>query len=504
MHRFRSWTLDPPEWRTQRNRALSIEGGDGSALNVDFTTGVLDPKVSFSRIGNATFINSSGNVEWAAANMYANSAWNDATATPSGWTAFGLSATATVAIAADPEARTIAVTTGAGNQPFLYTAPTVSQGLVYTASVEIVSVTHGSGGASEEVQYNQVLAAPFASTFTYYMNGSSVGASAKVTQTGVLTCVYVAGSSSQIRIGFASAPRNNCSVTVKAPQHQPGEAITRTAFFRRTAAEGAYYAPRFDYDPNTLQSNGLLVEGSMANLIEQSQYCWGAGSVNTWVRSAQVHVNAVNGTAGASAVSRITGPDNVSLSGTSLFKEAASNYVRINQNFTSVISSTYTVSVWVRHTTSNNTGFLLGLFNGGTWLSATGSCSDPSVHVIGSASAGVEFRNLPINKWVRCSITAVATSTTTLFAIYPKVDTNDAATVYVWGSQAELGNGSSSYIPTGNSTVTRAFDNIDFADKNWFTSWTSTWITDVKIGHCSLAPYLLYVRSITDPYNNLS
>jgi hypothetical protein len=26
MHRFRSWTLDPPEWRTQRNRVLNIEG----------------------------------------------------------------------------------------------------------------------------------------------------------------------------------------------------------------------------------------------------------------------------------------------------------------------------------------------------------------------------------------------------------------------------------------------------------------------------------------------
>jgi hypothetical protein len=85
---------------------MPVEGGDGSTLSLDFTTGVLDPRLTFTRGGNATFINSSGLVEWAAANMFANSAWNDATATPSGWSAFGLSATATVAIASDPEART--------------------------------------------------------------------------------------------------------------------------------------------------------------------------------------------------------------------------------------------------------------------------------------------------------------------------------------------------------------------------------------------------------------
>jgi len=62
MHRFRSWTLDPPEYRTQRNRLLPIEGGDGSTLNLDFTTGVLDSRLSFIRNSTATYINSSGYV----------------------------------------------------------------------------------------------------------------------------------------------------------------------------------------------------------------------------------------------------------------------------------------------------------------------------------------------------------------------------------------------------------------------------------------------------------
>ena len=67
MHRFRSWTLDPPEYRTQRNRLLPIEGGDGSTLNLDFTTGVLDPRLTFTRASTATYINSQGYVTTMAA-----------------------------------------------------------------------------------------------------------------------------------------------------------------------------------------------------------------------------------------------------------------------------------------------------------------------------------------------------------------------------------------------------------------------------------------------------
>jgi hypothetical protein len=68
MHRFRSWTLDPPEWRTQRNRSLPIEGGDGSTLSLDFTTEVLDPRLTFTRSTTGTLINASGLVESAAIN----------------------------------------------------------------------------------------------------------------------------------------------------------------------------------------------------------------------------------------------------------------------------------------------------------------------------------------------------------------------------------------------------------------------------------------------------
>ena len=102
------------------NNMLTMNNlGDGSTLSLDFTAmgGVLDPRLTFSRASNATFVNSQGYVRYAGANMFPNSAFNDANPTPSGWNAFQLRATATITIPSDTEARTIS--TGAVlEQPF--------------------------------------------------------------------------------------------------------------------------------------------------------------------------------------------------------------------------------------------------------------------------------------------------------------------------------------------------------------------------------------------------
>jgi len=45
-----------------RQRTMNVEGGDGSTLSLDFTTGVLDPRLTFIRNSTATYINSSGYV----------------------------------------------------------------------------------------------------------------------------------------------------------------------------------------------------------------------------------------------------------------------------------------------------------------------------------------------------------------------------------------------------------------------------------------------------------
>jgi hypothetical protein len=62
MHRNRTWSFALPEERI-RNRTLPIEGGDGSTLTLDFTTGVLDQRLTFTRSSTATYIGADGLVK---------------------------------------------------------------------------------------------------------------------------------------------------------------------------------------------------------------------------------------------------------------------------------------------------------------------------------------------------------------------------------------------------------------------------------------------------------
>jgi hypothetical protein len=50
----------PMRRSTEGQLASLVSLGDGSTLTLDFTTGILDPRLSFTRLSTATFINSSG------------------------------------------------------------------------------------------------------------------------------------------------------------------------------------------------------------------------------------------------------------------------------------------------------------------------------------------------------------------------------------------------------------------------------------------------------------
>lgn len=68
MHaRNRTWPLGQSPEERCRQRILPIEGGDGSTLTLDFTTGVLDPRLTFTRSTTGTYIGSDGLVKTMAA-----------------------------------------------------------------------------------------------------------------------------------------------------------------------------------------------------------------------------------------------------------------------------------------------------------------------------------------------------------------------------------------------------------------------------------------------------
>jgi hypothetical protein len=472
MHRNRTWTLDPPEWRTQRNRLLPIEGGDGSTLNLDFTKGMLDSRIVFSRASSATFVDSEGYVVNAGENTFPNSAFNDANSPPQGWLAFGLSATATITIpSTNIEARKIS-TTSVSEQPFMYLAPPVNQGLVYTASVEILEVTDPT---AQSMQYAQCITAPFGSSTTYYMNGINKGTGLGViTETGILSLVYTAGSTSQIRIGFANTPKTNCSITFKAPQHQQGTVINRSTFYRRTFAEGAYYAPRFDFSPITIgQPKGLLIEAAIKNHLTYSNnfanspWTAGTGAGNDVVLTT-ANTSETLSPSGLNNAAKITKPVPPSGNGYGFIRQTSINI--------GPPSGPRTISIWVKQPTSNAARYF-GLRATGDGfapaLSSTHATFDLQTGTVVLNAGTALYTNVSIvpyrNGWYRISATTPSMTGEVpaglIVASYSIVRPEDgeennsqSGAVYIWGPQLEIGTGASSYIPTGASTVTREKD----------------------------------------------
>jgi hypothetical protein len=233
-----------------------------------------------------------------------------------------------------------------------------------------------------------------------------------------------------------------------------------------------YQAPRFDYDPSTLQPRGLLIEGSANNLCEQGQYCWGTGATKIWVRSAGINVNSVNGSGGANIIARIDGPDGGSLTGTSVVKDAGLSFVRFNVDVTVAASTTYTFSAYVRAPSGGNPYMRLAAFNGGTWLATTGGTTASGITITDTANNGSRFNGVSSTAWVRVwvTFTTQAGQTAATIAFYPDTDTTNTATMYVWGGQVEAGSGPSSVILTGASTATRNADSCVMTGTN-FSSW---------------------------------
>lgn len=61
MHaRNRTWLLGSDPVERCRQRTMNVEGGDGSTLSLDFTTGVLDPRLTFTRAGGGTYVGPDG------------------------------------------------------------------------------------------------------------------------------------------------------------------------------------------------------------------------------------------------------------------------------------------------------------------------------------------------------------------------------------------------------------------------------------------------------------
>lgn len=224
----------------------------------------------------------------------------------------------------------------------------------------------------------------------------------------------------------------------------------------------AYYAPRFDYDPVTLQPRGLLIEEQRTNLVLRSEEL----NVIPWALQ--------NTTVSANTT---TSPDGT-VDADKLIEDTATSTHYIANGFTPVNATTYTASVYLK---AAERSFAFVGFSGGsmatTFVSvnlSTGAITTAVGTPVSSSSTAVG------NGWYRVTISLTSTGTTaTNLDIRISTDGlwanrsytgNGTSGIFVWGAQVEAGAFATSYIPTVAAQVTRSADNALIQGSN-FSGW---------------------------------
>jgi hypothetical protein len=405
MHRNRTWQIDPEELRTQRNRILPIEGGDGSTLSLDFTTGVLDPRLTFTRSSNATFINSQGYVQFANANLmtYSNPRQTGAAWLTSGTVTWGSSTLTDPTGGSAAQSITFGTTTGA---VFNTSGTTVASGITHTFSVWMRSAT---------------------GTTDVRIGDANVGVVATVTLTTTwqrFSCQYTTSGTNDGGAIYSQTGTPSAEFYVWGAQVQPGSIVGELI---QTSGTINTNTPRFDYNPTALSPRGLLIEGSATNYALYSGALYGPG----WNPGG---TPTITPTGGAVA------PDGVSTSTRFVFPPVAGGNPSRTYFSTTYPAGTYpyTVSVWMKSNTAQN-------YN---------------ISILGNTTTN----NTVTPVWQRFQVTATAAAPLYGYIYISNESLTDTTDISMWGVQLEAGTGASSYIPTVASTGTRDQDSVTMSD----------------------------------------
>jgi hypothetical protein len=223
---------------------------------------------------------------------------------------------------------------------------------------------------------------------------------------------------------------------------------------------------RFDHDPITGESLGLLVEESRTNLLLRSEEF-----DNAYWNKANSSIN--------SNTNLFVAPDG-SFTVDKLVENNLNTFhlcQRLDIPFTNAV--TYTATVFAKSAERNILQIAFG--------SAAFGLENYVNFNLTSGIIGLKGTDLTAsissfgNGWYRCSATATATATVNSllgFLMQPNNNSgrffgyqgDGTSGIYVWGAQLEQGAFPTSYIPTTASTATRTADNASMTGSN-FSSW---------------------------------
>ena len=229
-----------------------------------------------------------------------------------------------------------------------------------------------------------------------------------------------------------------------------------------TAADRA----RFDHDPITGESKGLLIEEGRTNLFSYSE------DLNSFSANGNIVVNK----------EKTIAPDG-SFCGSIIRYDEPDTNIRPGQHIYSInnISSSQDVS----------TSFYAKTINQANVVVNTGSCVvlfdlELSESTVLQNDNGNAFQQASIenvgNGWFRCTVIALGSGSSAQYQISPwlsSIEKNWAnryhngdsnSGVFLWGLQLELGSFPTSYIKTTGASATRSADNASITGEN-FSSW---------------------------------
>ena len=256
---------------------------------------------------------------------------------------------------------------------------------------------------------------------------------------------------------------------------------------------------RFDHNPTTRESLGLLVEEQRDNLTTWSEALndtrWGVSNLTLSTNS--------NGT--------LT-PDGTNTSEQLLETTATGIHTLTNAiGYGITANTTYTASIFVK---GINKQFVQLVFDDNATTNGGYANFDLSSGTVTASAnygtgAGISGRITPYaNNWYRLSITTTAGTAATIgrFAIngIPAANStqfagytgNTANGFYLWGAQLEQAPFPTSYIPTSGSAVTRQADNVSITGTNfssWYNQSQGTAYTDITTkGISNSLPYQTY------------
>lgn len=319
----------------------------------------------------------------------------------------------------------------------------------YTFSVFLRRVT-GTGDVQIQAGSGTYVTQTITSTWARYTVTQTLAAGSRTAGIRLVT------SGDQVEVWGAQLEQRSSVTAYQVTTTQP---ITNYIPVLETAASGV---ARFDHNPTTFESLGLLIEEQRTNLLTYSEQFDNVA----WSKS--------NSTITANT---IVAPDGT-LTGDVLQANASggTGVVGLTRNVT-ITNATHTFSFYAKAKEFSWVAIEISGFTGAT---VVGSCYyDLANGVVGGFNAIFGTITAVGNGWYRCTGIVTPNSADLLgnFAVYVAEGNNDIVVdksgtsgIYIWGAQLEAGAFSTSYIPTVASQVTRAADISTISGTN-FSSW---------------------------------